>query len=261
MQAAPTEQQLACTVLSSATINSIYKTKKIEYGDYIDLYTYNKLMLSFKNERINYTKKLNNNGRRDFSLNRARTNIFQIAEANNGKWGGYKSVFSTLTFKQPITNLATANRHFKYFITKIKKFQPNIKYLAVPEVQHKRQQRTGKAVWHFHIIFFNLPYIDKHKYEKLWGHGSTNIGIADHKGKEISNISSYLSKYLTKDTQERLLYGQRSYSCSRGLIRPIHSFGFETIENIQNSSRIKILVKGYVNSERSYSFHKIKKYE
>jgi len=73
----------------------------------------------------------------------------------------YKPLFLTLTFKEPVEDLQQANGEFKKFIKRLNySLGLELKYLTVPEIQMKRFQKYGVKVWHFHTIFFNLPYIN-----------------------------------------------------------------------------------------------------
>jgi len=222
-------------------VSKIYFAKISHYGSYIDVIEYKKIKLSFKSDRLDYVKKLQNS-RRHYSLSRARQNIYRLVEANVFRHGAYKPIFATLTFKQNIESLREANQHYKYFIKKLNDYVGyNVKYVAVPEFQ-----RRGAV--HYHIVFFNLHFIDRLQFESLWSHGFTNIGYADSNGNKINNVSAYLSKYLSKDTADKRLYGQRSYFTSRGLFHVIHTFDYSYIDTILLSNTM-ICINSYENGD------------
>ena len=57
-------------------------------------------------------------------------------------------------------------------------------------------RRTRGAI-HYHVIFFDFPYIAKEKLQNLWSHGFIKINRIDVDSKE--NRGRYLSKYFGKD--------------------------------------------------------------
>ena len=65
-----------------------------------------------------------------------------------------------------------------------------LKYLATWE-----KQKRGAI--HYHVIFFDFPYIAKEKLQNLWSHGFIKINRIDVDSKE--NRGRYLSKYFGKD--------------------------------------------------------------
>ena len=87
----------------------------------------------------------------------------------------------------------------------------DLKYIAIPELQKR-------GAWHFHIIFFNLPYTewsdlvhDREVYNEkkeeleesgaLWGMGTVGIEAVEHDEDKEGNtgkIASYVTKYLSK---------------------------------------------------------------
>jgi len=82
-----------------------------------------------------------------------------------------------------------------------------IKYVAVPEKQER-------GAWHFHIVTFNLDYIDSKLLAEIWGHGFIKINAVD----DVKDLGCYVSKYLTK--QVVMFFQGKRYLCSKGLLRP-----------------------------------------
>lgn len=224
-------------------IQKIYFKKGIVYGKYLDEHIYPKTQFSHPNQRLDYTKKMKSE-RNEFSLHRTRQNIYHIVHANVGEHGDYVPTFVTLTFRDNVTSLKQAQRDFKYFITKLNQhLDYKSMYLCVPEIQQKREQKYGKGVWHFHVVFFNHPYIPVLKLKELWGHGNVDVQLAG----SIKNIGAYIAKYLSKDTFDSRLYGQRAYNTSRGLLRPVHLFDESQIDQLTGRATMNMLKSKKLN--------------
>ena len=118
----------------------------------------------------------------------------------------------------------------KYERTYIKRLKKDFSYVGVPEYQKR-------GVVHYHLLT-NIAYNDFsllskeerkiwNKKEKQWKIGrdvkgwSYGINMAIEL-KDI-NVISYLSKYMTKDCDNRL-YGHRRYLNSNNLIKPHESY-------------------------------------
>ena len=105
----------------------------------------------------------------------------------------------------------------------------SLKYISIWE----RQQR---GAIHYHVILFNLPFIDAKKIEEIWGNGFIRINLIEddkddkkEKGKKQSKkkqnkkasgiVSGYLTKYFIKDIDERVRE-KKAYFYSRNLEKP-----------------------------------------
>jgi hypothetical protein len=129
--------------------------------------------------------------------------------------------FVTFTFKNEVTDLTYAlkcfslfNQRFAMAFYAVKKLPA--KYLCVYEVQKKREAKYKKAVWHFHCVYFNLPWIDKNLMQDIWKHGF--IDVRDLSA--VGNVGFYMTKYLLKDANDPRLEGHRMYLASQNLLRP-----------------------------------------
>lgn len=184
-----------------------------------------------KFERMNYEQ----------SVLRARKKLFDLIKCNHGKWldfNGQKAhtKFLTLTFRSEITDIKAANKQFTEFNKRLSYSLFNVhknvlKYICIPEIQPKRQEKTGLSVWHFHIIYFNLPYIKQSLLLKIWGAGGVNVQSLskDIKGKSIRNTSAYVAKYIGKCVvggsafdlyKKSALKNMKRYNTSRSLLQP-----------------------------------------
>lgn len=226
------------------SINS-YKRKIIISGNIVEVYEYDKPIL----EGYTDTKK-SSKGRqtvandenkelnRDKVLNRARRDLRRLINSNIDVYG-LPGKFVTLTFKDDIEDLKKANSEFTKFIKRLKRyFGIDIKYVAVPEVQQERSDKYGVKVWHYHVIFFNLPYIKSNDLSDIWKNGFIKINRIDR----VSNVGAYICKYMTKDNKD--LVGQKCYFSSRNLKKPIE---------IKEESRVKSLASSLPASALTYS--------
>ena len=192
-----------------ATINYIF-TEKLKYNRNVATrYVYSKPRIVFFSTREDFTKKKKSERRLD-SIARSRQLIYDIVQSNLGVFSN-PPIFVTLTFKENITDLKLANTYFRAGIRRLNTFfSLKLVYLSVVEFQER-------GAIHYHVIFFNLPYIPVKKFEKIWSMGYTNIKAI----KRVKNLSAYVCKYLTKETLDNRLVGQKVFFCSRHLKRPI----------------------------------------
>lgn len=130
----------------------------------------------------------------------------------------YLPVFVTLTFKEDVRNIETANKIFTLFIKRLNFFvvqdkRAELKYINVIEFQDKNRD----GVIHYHTLFFNLPFVYKKRLEKIWDQGFVKIKKVDR----IKNLAGYMSKYMVKGFDDPRLDGKKRYFPSRNLIKPI----------------------------------------
>jgi len=124
--------------------------------------------------------------------------------------------FMTLTFKENIQDIAYTNYEFCKFIKRlnfdlfhVKK--QHLKYLAVWE-------RQKRGAIHYHIIFFDFPFIKQKRLQEIWGHGFIKINKISVDSKD--NRGRYVSKYFSKDIDDKT-FKQKSFFKSQNLIKPI----------------------------------------
>jgi len=170
----------------------------------------------------NHKKKARSTGvdrqRRAGNVYQSRQRLIDVVSCNFGKYPPTQSTFLTLTFEEEVENYTTASREFTLFIKRLRSFfciQPL--YVSVAEIQEKRFRATGKKVWHFHVVFFNVPFLEKKQVEEVWGHG-----FVWWKGnlEGVKHIGLYISKYLTKQGMQDRPPGAKAFFSSRGLRRP-----------------------------------------
>jgi hypothetical protein len=160
------------------------------------------------------------------SAKRAKNTIMDTIRCNAWQWhkrngNAYLPVFITFTFKENITDLSTAHKEFTKFIKRLSyehwgRNVNTLKYLSVVEFQER-------GAIHYHVVFFNLPFMDRiyDKILSIWGNGFTWVESV----KSVNGIIRYMSKYLTKSIEEGKLPKRKSYFVSKGLKKPLmHSF-------------------------------------
>jgi len=230
-----------------------YRQKLIKSGNLIEIYSYerairinhkrrkrrqkkNKPKVSKVNE---YYEKVEQAIKSDFSLRRTRANIVRLVNSNPEL-----KVFITLTFDDKksdsgsFTDISKCNLIFSNFVKRLKRYYPNLLYLAVPEFQSDyyyrskiRKEHGGNI--HYHVLS-NLPYTANSSLAKLWRFGFVNINNIRH----VSRVGLYVAKYIAKELFDGRLAGKKKIFYSRQLKRP------EIIITGQK-------VKAYLNSLKS----------
>jgi len=218
-----------------SNVAKIYYIKNTSYGAYSDSIEYNKVQITVKQFREDFAKSAKGS-KSDKSLWRAREKIYQIVEGNLRS--DFRPIFFTLTQSDQETDLKTANKKIKALMRRLKLYLGYApKYLIVPE-RHK------SGAWHYHGVFFNLPFIHVKKFRyELWTEGMVDLQLP----KKIRSVARYLAKYLTKDTLVSLPKNEKTYFCSRELVRPIVDYTFlppngiiKTLEITRKNNGIKI---------------------
>lgn len=215
-----------------------YKEKIIISGDIIEHFKYEKEMIDgFK--IINKDRSLgrqNDASEEDKILNRAkvqhraRNALRRLINANAWHWFDeknkpYTPKFLTLTFAENVTNLEQANPEFMLFIKRLSYYVGHkVQYNAVVEFQ-------DRGAVHYHVVFYNLPYIPAPKISKIWGEGFIRI----NKIEDVDNVGAYVSKYMGKDLGDDKLVGKKCYFSSRGLKKPRQVKEKNQVESIRTA--------------------------
>lgn len=210
----------------------IVKKRVVVSGDILEFYEYERGYLKGAeskggrhNKAISDEKKEKNKA--DVSY-RARRTVRRLINANIGQYGrDVTAKFVTLTFREHITDLKSANYEFTKFMKRLNyeifnTKKAKIKYIVVPEY-------TKKGRIHYHVIFFNIPFIKSNLVADIWGHGFIKINKID----KVDNVGAYVCKYMTKDNDK--IEGMKSYVPSRGLLQPIEIDKEKEVQNLEDS--------------------------
>lgn len=240
-------------VARSTNISKIYSKKLVRYGDVVEITEYKRPRVTTK--RGNKFVERKSSGTRTIqSVLRAKNRLFRLVLNNAGKWGPYPTTFWTLTFEEEIEDLTLANYHFKKAMQRLKWYMKSSPaYVAVPEIQEERYEKYGVKVWHFHVVFFNLPYIPFEDLHSIWGHGFDRI----EKVKGVNHMPAYLAKYFQKACKAPELFGRRSYFTSRGLIKPLELFGEKLVDEFLEYATLQPSDEKFENDELIHSKYTI----
>lgn len=167
-------------------------------------------------------------------MQRARSMLRRLINSNvdqymDGERNPYASKFFTMTYKENIQDVKYSNGEFRKFVKRLNRYVGyNVKYVSVLEFQKR-------GAVHYHVVFFNLPYIKKARLAEIWGHGHVKI----NKIEKVDNVGAYVSKYMGKDLEDKRLLGEKCYFSSRGLKKP---------EEIKDRSRVRVIMESLTGS-------------
>lgn len=251
------------TLKDGKIVKGSYQLKVIETSNAIEVWRYEKPVynnyhssnLIRKNfDEMSFDEKIESLKRRQKYYKNKRWEIKRLVDSNFDN----RTSFLTLTFKDSVKDVTIANKEFKYFIDRFKRylkknFNSCLKYLATNELQNggRRSDNKGRNVWHFHLILFSLPYVPVSDIEKIWGKGFVKINKIDKIEKE--NKGLYISKYFTKNLDSRGRK-QKSYFKSRNLKQPVIDFYFPNNSN----SKLKVIKDNFeLSYEKNYSIKNV----
>jgi len=198
-------------------------TQSLSYNRNVALLKeYSRPQVVWVTSRSDYTKTLKTGKRREDSIARARERLYDLVAANINT-NPEMTTFITLTFADNVSTLSEANPLFRAFIRRLNNsFSLKVKYISVVEFQKR-------GAVHYHVLFFNLPFFNIHEFEEIWGHGYTNVQALHN----VKNVAAYVAKYLSKETFDKRLVGQKVFFSSRNLLRSVI-----TRDNIEISNEL-----------------------
>lgn len=194
-------------------------------GQHVTLYN-NPVPIGKKN--INLTKAYQNEHRTkegekhciDTSLSRTKNVIYNIARSNEWKW------FITLTLSPDKVDRSSydevVKRLQKFCNNLQQRHCPHLKYLIVPELH------LDKINYHFHGLLADcdeLQFVFSGKFDKKgrpvfnipqWTYGFTTATLVG----DTSRASSYITKYVTKESEQYLKNKHRYYTNRNTLRAP-----------------------------------------
>lgn len=223
--------------LITPTISEGYNIKLVDCGDYVQVYCYEKKKKKRKNDDddLNLIKNFDvgesekerkeknavnvENVIEVRNIIRSKLQCQRLAKANAKDW----ETFITLTFAKNEQNIEIANRKFRYFVDKVRRIKKDFKYLCIPEFQKR-------GAIHYHLLtnvstsddklIYSQSDNPKYKHIKYWNLGFDSIEVI--KG-DIKKIVGYISKYMTKEIDNRL-FGHRRYFYSNNLDKPLENY-------------------------------------
>lgn len=207
-----------------------YRKKAVVSGSVIEIYEYeNDVIYGYKDVKKSVKGRKSEASKEDKEINREK--VCQRAERDlrrliNANYRKGESRFVTLTFKDNIQDLKWANREFSKFVMRWQyKLGYKLQYSAVVEFQKR-------GAIHYHCIFYNIPQkLDLPKLRDIWGYGSVNVKRIEH----VDNVGAYMVKYMSKNSIDKRLEGQKMYFNSRGLIKPQEIKEPEVVEALAES--------------------------
>lgn len=257
----------------------IYDFKVVQCGNYIQVYEFEKNKVKRPNKKdsndlelkkiqfddnISIKKKERNlktdNEIENQNIIRSKLQCQRVAKANMENW---KS-FITLTFKDNIEDISYANKKFHSFVVMVKRVYKDFKYLCVPEYQKR-------GAIHYHLLT-NLEcgseIIPKQDQKRLWNketqtykeldyydikYWNNGYSSAEPITEEPKKVIGYISKYMTKNVDNRLFAHRRffySQNCTVPQISYIDSTDKEQINWLQTKIRDKEIIyqNEYLNS-------------
>lgn len=215
-----------------------YSKKVIACGDIIEVYEYALPILEdFDNSKskgkgrrctADEAEQIKN---RELVLHRARRDLRRLINSNINMYG-VGSKFVTLTFREHVTTFEQANYEWKKFRQRLEDYlEKYIRYVVVPEFT-----KIGRI--HYHVVFFDIPYIQNKKLQDIWGQGYVKINAIEN----VDNVGAYVCKYMTKgeESEEKeqnsiendRLKGKKCYFSSRRLYKPVEIKEKDRVENL-----------------------------
>lgn len=224
------ETLLDSSLIVTTNNKKLYNVKLVDCGDYVQVYYLQdkKLVSKKDNDELNLQKINTSSDCREDSnyvgvelknIIRSKLECQRLAKCNANDW----KTFITLTYKENVTNIDDAKKDFRYFIDKVQRVYKDLKYICIPEFQKR-------GAVHFHLLtnidINNEKLIclqennKKFKHIKYWNKGFTKVDTLE---KDIKKIIGYISKYMTKDIDNRL-YNRHRYYYSRNLNKPVVNY-------------------------------------
>lgn len=172
---------------------------------------------------------------RDYSLYRARKTVRELIEANSFQYLSEANkpippLFTTLTFRDNVTDLQFANYEFTKFIQRLNYNIYNSKAATLKYVATIEFQRRGAV--HYHSLLFNVPFLTDiyNNFRQLWGNGSVNIHALNPR--QIDKTIDYITKYMLKKNKDPRLENEKTYLTSNNLHRATKSKDPQTIKSL-----------------------------
>lgn len=170
---------------------------------------------------------------------------------------GWRVRFLTLTYREEMEDRERLAEDWGKFEKRVKDYfvkqglcaegeLKQIHYVAVPEIQKQRERRTGKRVWHIHILIFS-PYLSLRDIYKVWRYGGIKPKMVDLD--KIKSLGGYLAKYMDKDFEEGSFNKKRFFTS-----RNVKVYKIRWLQNVPNLQEILSSFRKYAVEEKPFSY-------
>lgn len=198
-------------------------------GNFLEIYEYQKdLPVRKSRKKTDRIKYRGSSSRRADNVARLKRDFTRLVRAN--LVGDTSPAFFTFTMVE-VVRIELAYRFFTEFVQRFRRlYGKHTRYIAVPEFQER-------GAVHFHVLWWGLPkeLIENETPKKqivegvvsekrgdraiqhVWGRGFVDCVSTDGSPK----LAFYLAKYMQKTLQDDRLYRQKSYTCSRNVLRKV----------------------------------------
>ncbi len=241
------------TGVAPKCINSLVDFEELVYPNNL---TYQEFVSYL--DGIKKNRELQKISNKEKSLCRAKNKVFDLVRCNHNQYNEYTK-FVTLTFKDNITDFDLANKEFNNFVSRLNYYvfgskKRKLVYLGIREPQER-------GAIHYHIVFFNLPYLPKNILDNLWRQGDRACSIEkarENNLDEVEDVAKYVTKYMTKNfwsenpkDKKKTFYfdfevwgNKKAYFTSKNIKRPIVS----RLTSIEFKENIEFAIKDHVDT-------------
>jgi hypothetical protein len=221
----------------TSSVNDTYHFRAVIAGHIIKLYKYGDLQVCQKGKickgRQKREDRTEEEKQRDRKRNlwRARNALIDTINANVDRPWGERLKFFTMSFKDDIFDLKEANSQFNKFIKRLEyDINRKVHYTVIARFQDGKRPggKVGgrEGVIHYHVLFYDLPYVPHDKLTGIWGRGFVWINAVD----DVDNLGVYMvAGYMGNEIDDERLNGQKHYWSSRGLSRAVVMYGTEDL--------------------------------
>ena len=192
----------------------VYNTKIIETPTTKEVYFYETPIYSHSNsdsktsntqahkrkvfDEMSAHKQYDSLKRKQKHYEQTRWEIARIVDCNFDN----KTKFLTLTFRENIQDITITNKEFKYFIQRLNYYLYQTKVQTLKYIATWEKQKRGAI--HYHVIFFDFPFVAKEKLQDLWTYGFIKINRIDVDSMPINQINENTIKVFMLETIKRL---------------------------------------------------------
>jgi len=136
------------------------------------------------------------------SRSRKKKDIRRLVNSNCTKKNRFFCSFFTCTYKENEQDEYKAREDFNKFIKRLQYNYPGKYYSGKNGSQRfldftryiwciERQMLNNRGAIHFHVVFFDCPYLHFSKFQELWGLGTIDV----HQLNFAKNTGAYICKY------------------------------------------------------------------